>query len=347
MSKIKIGIFLFFAIEIFCFANSSNLVINSSAEKDKDKNFIPDGWEKRGETAFWAKGIYYTGENSFGIIENGDEYWAGWVSVIDKIEEGAVYFIKAMVKCENIENYAQIWVYWIDEKNQHIGKENPVGDKITGTNDWKEKVSVLVAPSGAKKLKILLTSYQKKNSNGRVFFDDIEVMKILEPPMGLIEKGKNILYNGDFEMEDPLIKNVPFGWRPEKPEISRSSIVWEKIGYKGRCVSLENFEDSDLCFLYSIPYDFKPNSFYLVKFYYRFNKKEGRSLYIFYPDDVKEIPDKDIRSDLPIEWNFYSFLFKTPGEIKKPYICFSLYQNRGGLKVWIDEIELIEIKTYE
>jgi hypothetical protein len=131
----------------------------------------------------WDHKIFCSGDRSVSIsiheTHTDDRIHYNWNQHILGFIPGETYELSAWIKTENLKTTAFIVVqFWNLEMTEVIGSasiENK--DKVTGTSDWLQVRATVEVPDETKRMVILAGLEAPANRGGKVWFDDIQIVR--------------------------------------------------------------------------------------------------------------------------------------------------------------------------
>lgn len=163
------------------FDNEFNLVSNSGFEKTNANVSPTETWAGIGDLFNLDTNEPKTGKISI-KYENFDPNRYQIISQKVNIFPGKKYRFGAYVKTKGISGRrakATVCLEWRDNRNKWIGSSCARG--VKGTHEWKRVEGMVRLPDNAASGRIYL--YVRKGSTGKAWFDDVELLNIIEPQM--------------------------------------------------------------------------------------------------------------------------------------------------------------------
>ena len=166
----------------------SNFAENPSAEADRNRDGLPDGWEGRAFKSpaklSWDKAVAHTGKASLRIQDSfnpqgkeWNEHSGRWYSKKRRpVTPGAEYTIEVWVKTQGVTGSASACIAWFSER-KWLAESYTKG--IRGTTDWQKLTKTAPAPANAAYALVYLCLSQSK---GTAWFDDISASRGGKPP---------------------------------------------------------------------------------------------------------------------------------------------------------------------
>ncbi|HUT88578.1 MAG TPA: hypothetical protein VMY37_03725 [Thermoguttaceae bacterium] len=158
-----------------------NLVVNPSFERPDESRPLPAAWYGPPQVYRIDKEVVRTGAASLEYVNDDPERYS-LASQKVPLEPGRKYQFSVWVKTKDIagpESGATISIEWQGKDGKWLGGLYPSG--VKGTRDWTQAVSITRVPKEAASFTVLC--YVRKGMTGTAWFDDVEVVRIVDPPM--------------------------------------------------------------------------------------------------------------------------------------------------------------------
>jgi len=169
----------------FCLAGGiaagPNLVANPSFESPGDRSGLPDRWWGSDKVYSRSTAAARTGKASLKYA-NADAGVYRLCSQSVPVRAGWKCRFSVYVKTDRIagkDSGASICLEWSDKDGKWLGGSYPHG--VKGTTDWTRVEGVTRVPSEAARFS--LTCYVRKGMTGTAWFDDVELVRVSDPPM--------------------------------------------------------------------------------------------------------------------------------------------------------------------
>ncbi|MFI5381629.1 MAG: hypothetical protein ACHRHE_20215 [Tepidisphaerales bacterium] len=158
----------------------ANLVSNPSFENATPNN-LPEGW--RGDRAVYSTDttIARNGKVSLKFAGNDPKRYVLCTQKLS-LQPGWKVRISAWVRTKDLigpESGATICLEWTDRSGKWLGGVYPGG--VQGTRDWTRVEAVTRIPENAGTFN--LCCYARRGMTGEAWFDDVEVVRVIDPPM--------------------------------------------------------------------------------------------------------------------------------------------------------------------
>lgn len=161
-------------------ADPVNLAANPSFETAAEGQ-IADAWRGPADTYARDASVARTGQASLHFrCDDAERYRLCSESI--PLEPGRKYRVSVWVKTREVagnDNGASVCVEWSDKEGQWLGGRYPKG--VTGTADWTQVVEAFRVPLAAGAC--TLTCYGTRGTTGEAWFDDLEVVRMVDPPL--------------------------------------------------------------------------------------------------------------------------------------------------------------------
>lgn len=162
-------------------AAEKNLVENPSFERQAKNSVLPEGWWGPPQVYSTDKTVKRTGESSLKYV-NADSGRYALCSQRVPVRPSWKCRFSVWVKTQDVvgdESGATICLEWQDKQGKWLGGSYPPG--ISGTHDWTRIEGVTRVPKEAATCSLLC--YVRKGMTGTAWFDDVELIRIADPPM--------------------------------------------------------------------------------------------------------------------------------------------------------------------
>jgi hypothetical protein len=159
----------------------TNFAENPSAEYDRDRDELPDGW---GPGAFrspakltWDRTVAHRGRCSLRISQSRNPSAKEWNEMTGRwicrqrrtVTPGATYTLAAWIKTEGVTGRATARIAWWSD-NRWLAESTT--EPVTGTSDWRQVAITVEAPANANLAMIYLGL---ADSEGTAWFDDVSM----------------------------------------------------------------------------------------------------------------------------------------------------------------------------
>lgn len=161
-----------------------NLVQNPSFEQAKPGGTLPSGWNGPLPVYSTDRDVYRTGSASLKYVNVDAGRYCLASQKVD-LRPGRKYRFSVWVKTAEIagaESGATICLEWQDKHGKWLGGAYPSG--VKGTADWTRAVGITRVPEGAASFSLLC--YVRQQMTGTAWFDDVELVQVVDPPMRTI-----------------------------------------------------------------------------------------------------------------------------------------------------------------
>jgi hypothetical protein len=158
----------------------SNLVANPSFEENKEGS-LPLGWSGDRQVYSVDTSVTRSGKAALKYVNN-DASRYRLVSRVVPVQPGWKVRMRVWVKTENLkgeESGATTCMEWSGKDGKWLGGCYPTG--VKGTSDWKLVEGVTRVPENATTVR--LSCYARKGMTGTAWFDDVELVRVADPPM--------------------------------------------------------------------------------------------------------------------------------------------------------------------
>jgi hypothetical protein len=160
---------------------SPNLVVNPSFEQADESRPLPAAWYGPLQVYRRDQEVTRTGGASLEYVNDDPGRYCLAVQKVP-LRPGRKYQFGAWVKTRGItgeDSGATICMEWKDKDGKWLGGSYPSGAK--GTRDWTHVAGVTRVPQEAASFTI--ACYVRKGMTGTAWFDDVEVARVVDPPM--------------------------------------------------------------------------------------------------------------------------------------------------------------------
>jgi len=158
-----------------------NLAANPSFEEGKEDSPLPDAWSGDRHVYSHEAGAGRDGSAALKYVnDDPDRYRLATQRI--PLQPGRKYRIRGWVKTKGIagkESGAALCVEWSDKMGKWMGGVYPRG--VKGTQGWTQIESVARVPDEAGACS--LSCYVRQGMTGTAWFDDVEVLRIVDPPI--------------------------------------------------------------------------------------------------------------------------------------------------------------------
>jgi hypothetical protein len=158
----------------------SNLAANPSFEESR-KPGLPDRWSADRQVYSRDTTVARTGQASLKYV-NTDATRYCLATQTAPVQPGWKVRFRVWVKTEGIagnESGATACMEWSDPDGKWLGGCYPSG--VKGTSDWRLVEGITRLPEKAKSVR--LSCYVRKGMTGTAWFDDVELVRLADPPM--------------------------------------------------------------------------------------------------------------------------------------------------------------------
>ena len=159
----------------------SNLAVNPSFEQADQNRPLPAAWYGPSQVYRVDRQTARSGQASLGYANDDPQRYVLATQKVP-LEPGRKYQFSVWVKTEGIsgdEAGATISMEWQGKDGKWLGGSYPSGAK--GTQDWTQVMGVTRVPKEAASSTVLC--YVRKGMTGTAWFDDVEVVRVVDPPM--------------------------------------------------------------------------------------------------------------------------------------------------------------------
>ena len=176
------------ALASFAAGWETNFAENPSAEADRNRDGLPDGWQphafKSPAKLAWDRSVAHSGKASLRIQDSlnpdakeWNERTGRWLSgQRRKVTAGATYTLRLWVKTQGVTGKANACIAWWAGDSWLAESYTP---SVEGTADWKQVTVTAKAPAKATAAQIYLGLSQSK---GTAWFDDISMARAGRTP---------------------------------------------------------------------------------------------------------------------------------------------------------------------
>jgi len=182
----------------------ANLVANPSFDEASNDASFPDAWSGARAVYGLDRDVARTGRASLKYA-NDDAGRYVLCSQPVELRPGRKYRFSAWVKTREIagpESGATLCIEWRGADGNWLGGSYPSG--VKGTRDWTRVVGVTRVPDEA--TSFTLACYVRKGMTGTAWFDDVEVVQIVDPPMRTVLRSP--VYRGRIAAGGPKLGQV-------------------------------------------------------------------------------------------------------------------------------------------
>jgi hypothetical protein len=179
-------------------AADANLATNPSFEKSGPAT-LPEGWH--GDSAVYASDATEQHSGKLSLrFENTDAHRYRLCSQKIPVRPGWKVRFGVWVKTKDITGDgfgATVCLDWQDTKGKWLGGSYPHG--IKGTHDWTHIEEIARIPDDAGTVN--LACYVRRGMTGTAWFDDVELVRVVDPPMQVIVRSP--VYRGWITSQGP------------------------------------------------------------------------------------------------------------------------------------------------
>lgn len=179
--------------------SETNLVVNPSFEQADENRRLPEAWQ--GDRQVYSIDNETAGTGNVSLKFTNDDPARYRLSTQKMpLTPGRKYQFSAWVKTSEIvgqESGATICMEWQGKDGKWMGGSYPSG--VKGTRDWTRVVGVIRVPDDAQSF--TLACYVRKGMTGTAWFDDVELVRILDPPMRSVLRSP--VYRGRITSDGP------------------------------------------------------------------------------------------------------------------------------------------------
>ena len=177
---------------------ANNLVINPSFERSEPAK-LPDGWH--GDPVVYA-GDAQKRHSGTSSLRYANKDASRYRLCSQKVPARAGWKCRfgAWIKTKDIlgaESGATVCLDWQDARGKWLGGSYPHG--IKGTHDWTHLEEVTRIPEDA--AAVTLACYVRRGMTGTAWFDDVELVRVIDPPMQVIMRSP--VYRGWITSQSP------------------------------------------------------------------------------------------------------------------------------------------------
>ena len=161
-----------------------NLVENPSFEQAKPGSTLPSGWYGPVPVYSIDRDVHRTGSASLKYVNPDAGRYCLASQKVDP-RPGRKYRFGVWVKTAEIagpESGATICLEWQDKDGKWLGGAYPQG--VKGTADWTRVEGITRVPEDAASFSLLC--YVRERMTGTAWFDDVELVQVVDPPMRTI-----------------------------------------------------------------------------------------------------------------------------------------------------------------
>ncbi|MBC8872672.1 MAG: hypothetical protein H8E44_24835 [Planctomycetes bacterium] len=159
----------------------TNLVANPSFEESKDDSTLPDAWN--GDRSVYSRDAEAGRDGSASLKYVNDDpgrYRLAMQRI--PLKPGRKYRFRGWIRTDRIvgeESGATLCIEWSDKAGKWMGGVYPSG--VKGTRPWTQVGGVTRVPEDAGSCS--LSCYVRRGMTGTAWFDDVEVFRIVDPPL--------------------------------------------------------------------------------------------------------------------------------------------------------------------
>lgn len=202
--------FVFLACMLTCSAAAgagqepANLVANPSFEQPGKASSLPEGWNGDPRVYNADAEVRRSGRLSLRFV-NLDPKRYCLCSQRIPLRPGSKCRFSAWIKTKDItgnDSGASVCLEWQDKNGQWLGGRYPTG--LHGANDWTCVEETTRVPEEA--VSCSITCYVREGMTGTAWFDDVEVVRIVDPPMQAVLRSP--VYRGRITDDGPAEAQV-------------------------------------------------------------------------------------------------------------------------------------------
>jgi hypothetical protein len=159
----------------------ANLVADASFERPAQGSPLPAGWNGDPQVYRREAGAGRSGSAALAFVNRDPERYC-LASQQIPLQPGRKYRLSGWVKTRQIvgeDSGATFCIEWIDKAGKWLGGTYPNG--VKGTRDWTEITTVVRIPEEAGVC--TLSCYVRQGMTGSAWFDDLELVRIADPPL--------------------------------------------------------------------------------------------------------------------------------------------------------------------
>lgn len=165
-----------------------NLADNPSAEYDRNRDGLPDGWTPMAFASpaqvTWDRRGGRTGGACLAIADSRNPGGTGWKQTVGRwitgadraVAAGQTYTLEAWIRTAGVTGRASACIAWFGDRKWLAESYT---QRVGGTGDWRKARVTATAPAGATRARIYLNL---SNSAGTARFDDIALVAGERPP---------------------------------------------------------------------------------------------------------------------------------------------------------------------
>ncbi len=169
------------AVLVVASDSAADLVVNTGFEQASGGGVVPESWSCDKTVYSLDPSVKRSGEASL-KYENSDPGRYRLAAQKVPLEPGRKYHFSAWVKTDQIagpESGATLCLEWQDKNGKWLGGSYPEG--IKGTSDWSRVEGIVRIPKEAGPVN--LSCYVRNGMTGRAWFDDVQIERVVDPPM--------------------------------------------------------------------------------------------------------------------------------------------------------------------
>lgn len=215
----------------------ANLVNNPSFEQASPGKIMPDGWSGSPQVYSLDRSAGRTGTTALKFVNDQPQRYCLCSQKVP-VQPGWKCRFSVWVKTRDVvgeDSGATICMQWSDKQGKWLGGSHPSG--VKGTHDWTRVAAVARVPEEAGSVSV--TCYVRKGMTGTAWFDDVEVVRIVDPPMQSMVLSPNyrgrITAEGSKEARIGVRLNLTdYDYRPESLLVSMvlraetgGNIIWQ------------------------------------------------------------------------------------------------------------------------
>ncbi len=158
-----------------------NLVRNPSFEKSAENSPLPADWRADATIYRRIESSARDGAAALAYTNDDPERYRLATQTIP-LQPGRRYQLTGWVRTENLvgkESGATFCIEWSDKQGKWLGGSYPSG--VKGTRGWTKITGIVQVPEAAGRC--TLSCYVRRGMTGRAWFDDVQVVRVFEPPL--------------------------------------------------------------------------------------------------------------------------------------------------------------------
>lgn len=182
----------------------ANLVANPSFEQPDKTAALPAGWNGDPRVYSADPEARHSGRVSLRFVNQDPKRYCLCSQRIP-LRPGSKCRFSAWIKTKDItgnDSGASVCLEWQDKKGEWLGGRYPTG--LHGANDWTCVEETTRVPEEA--VSCSITCYVREGMTGTAWFDDVEVARIVDPPMQTMLRSP--MYRGRITSAGPAAAQV-------------------------------------------------------------------------------------------------------------------------------------------